>query len=143
VLAPLYAYRVLARRAPLQRALALLHAELNHAELLRDTQLAELSTELRPAIEANDAFRRLLEPIREIERRAGDRSQALSEADAGYRQQMATFDAELGQLRDAELKAKLTCDEKTALANGTESLLRRAEAKHQRIQIEIRGVLDV
>jgi hypothetical protein len=142
-LAPSYAYRVLARRTPLKRALAVHHAELSQAELLRDTQLIQLSTQLRPALEANDAFRRLLDPIRELERLARERNQALLEADAGYRQQMATFDADLGLLRDAILKAQATCDEKAGLANGTESLLRRVEAKHQRIQIEIRGVMDV
>ncbi len=143
LLAPFYAYRVLARRAPLKRAIALHHAGLTQAELLRDTQLMLLSTELRPALEANDAFQRLLEPIREVERVAGDRSNALSEADAGYREQMARFDAELSQLRGAETKAKAVSDEKTALARDTENLLRRAEAKYQRVQIEIRGVIDV
>lgn len=140
---PFYAYRVLARRAPLRRAIARHHAALIEAELLRDTALMQLSTELRPALEANHAFRRLLEPIREVERLAGARNNALSEADAGYRQQMATFDAELGQLRDSELKARAACDEKHAIADETASLLQRAEARQQRVQIEIRGVLDV
>ncbi len=143
LLAPFYAYRVLARRAPLKRAIALHHAELTQAELLRDTQLMQLSAELRPALEANDAFRRLLEPIREVERLAGDRHHALSEADAGYREQMARFDAELAQLRDTETKAKALSDETSARAGGTDNLLRRAEAKQQRVQIEIRGVMDV
>ncbi len=143
LLTPFYAYRVLARRAPLKRAIALHHAELTQAELLRDTQLMQLSSELRPVLEANDAFRRLLEPIREVERLAGDRHSALSQADAGYKEQMARFDAELLQLREAEAKAKALSDERSAVAGGTDSLLRRAEAKQQRVQIEIRGVMDV
>ncbi len=143
VLTPLYAYRVLARRAPLKRLIALHQTELVQAELLRDTQLMQLSTELRPAIEANEAFRRLLGPIGDIERQAGDRSNALSEANAGYREQTARFDADLAQLRDDETKARAISDEKSALANGTQNLLRRAEAKQQRVQIEIRGVMDL
>ena len=143
LLTPFYAYRVLARRAPLKRAIALHHAELTQAELLRDTQLMQLSSELRPVLEANDAFRRLLEPTREVERLAGDRHSALSQADAGYKEQMARFDAELLQLREAEAKAKALSDERSAVAGGTDSLLRRAEAKQQRVQIEIRGVMDV
>src|SRR6188768_1210471 len=92
LLAPLYAYRVLSRRSPLKRALAAQNAELVQAELARDTQLMQLASELRAALEANEAFRRMLEPIRQVEQVAGERSAALSQADAGYREQMALFD---------------------------------------------------
>jgi len=143
VLSPAYAYRVLARRSPIKKAMARLHAELTAAELARDAELMQLSTELRPALEANDAFRRLLEPIRDVERMAGERSAALSEADAGYREQMARFDAELAERRGAEAKAEAFYREKVELADNAKNELRRAEAKHQRVQIEIRGVLDV
>jgi hypothetical protein len=140
---PMYAYRVLSRRSPIKKATARCHAELTSAELARDLELMQLSNDLRPALEANDAFRRLLEPIREVERRAGERSAALSEADAGYREQMARFDAEIAQLREAEAQAEAFYGDRAKLADTTESELRRAEAKHQRVQIEIRGVLDV
>jgi hypothetical protein len=142
ILTPFYAYRVFARRAPLKQAIGELGTALAQAELQRDTELMQLSLALRPTLEANDAFRRLLEPIREIERLAGDRSAALSEADSGYKQQMARFDGELLQLREAEAKAQTISTEKAALKAGTENLLRRAEAKQQRVQIEIRGVMD-
>jgi hypothetical protein len=143
ILAPLYAYRVLSRHAPLKRALEAQHAELAQAELARDNQLMQLSEELRPALEANAAFRRLLEPIREVEQLAGERGAALSQADAGYREQMARFDAELLQLRESEAQAQALFTQKSQLADGSDNELRRAEAKHQRVQIEIRGVLDV
>ncbi|MES1188735.1 MAG: hypothetical protein ABUL60_33275, partial [Myxococcales bacterium] len=89
ILAPLYAYRVLSRRSALKQAIAARHAELRQAELGRDTQLMQLSNDLRPTLEANEVFRRLLEPIRQVEQLAGERSAALSQADAGYREQMA------------------------------------------------------
>lgn len=143
LLAPVYAYRVLARRGPLKRAIAQHHAELTQAELARDTQLAQLTTELRPALETHEAFKRLLEPIREVERVAGERSTALSEADAGYREQMARFDAELAQLAAAAANAQATHEQRSADADATALELRRAEAKHQRVQIEIRGVMDL
>jgi hypothetical protein len=143
ILTPLYAYRVFSRRAPLKKATTELTAALAQAELLRDTALMQLSSELRPALEANDAFRRLLEPMREIERLAGDRGAALSEADTGYKQQMVRFDGELLQLREAEAKAQAISTENAAAKDGTENLLRRAEAKQQRVQIEIRGVMDL
>lgn len=143
LLAPLYAYRVLARRSPLKRAVATHNSELCQAELARDTQLMQVANELRPALEANDAFRRLLEPIRQVEQLAGERSAALSQADAGYKEQMARFDAELLQLRQTEAQAQALLAEKAQVADGTKNELRRAEAKHQRVQIEIRGVLDV
>lgn len=140
---PAYAYRVLSRRSPLKKATALHHTQLTAAELARDLELVRLSTDLRPALEANDAFRRLLEPVRDVERIAGERSAALSNADAGYREQMARFDEQLAQLRQAEAKAATLCREKVDVAEGTQNELRRAEARHQRVQIEIRGVLDV
>ena len=143
VLSPVYAYRVLSRRSPIKKATALLHAELTQAELARDLELMQLSNELRPVLQANDAFRRLLEPIADVERMAGERSAALSEADAGYREQMARFDAEKSQLRDAAAQAEAFHGEKAKFADSTKNELRRAEAKHQRVQIEIRGVLDV
>lgn len=143
VLAPMYAYRVLSRRSPLKRAIATLNGELAHAELERDTELMQLSNQLRPALEAHESFRRLLEPIREVEQVAGERNQAFSQADAGYREQMARFDAELGQLHESEQAAQAIVDQRTRAAESSQNELRRAEAKHQRVQIEIRGVLDV
>jgi hypothetical protein len=143
VLSPMYAYRVLSRRSPIKAAIALHHAELTHAELTRDLELMQLASELRPALEAHDSFRRLLEPMRDVERTAGERSAALSEADAGYREQMARFDADIAQLRETEAKAEALYQEKTKAADSSKNELRRAEAKHQRVQIEIRGVMDV
>lgn len=143
LLAPLYAYRVLSRHTPLKRALAAHHGELSQAELARDTQLMQLASELRAALEANEAFRRLLEPIRQVEQVAGERNAALSQADAGYREQMARFDAELLGLRQTEAQAQALLAQKAQAADSTKNELRRAEAKHQRVQIEIRGVLDV
>lgn len=143
LLAPPYAYRVLSRRAPLKRALAARNSELGQAELARDTQLMQLATELRPALEANQAFQRMLEPIRQVEQVAAERMGALSRADAGYREQMARFDAELLRLREAEAQAQLLLTQTARAAAGTEEELRRAEAKHQRVLIEIRGVHEV
>jgi len=143
ILAPLYAYRVFSRRAPLRKAVGEWHAQLIQAELLRDTELMQLAAGLRPTLENNDVFRRLLEPIREIERLAGDRSAALTQADTGYKEQMARFDSELAQLRDDERAAQATSAEKALLKDAAEKELRRAEAKHQRVQIEIRGIVDL
>lgn len=141
--APLYAYRIYARRAPLKRALAEHAAALDAAEAERDTVLARLASELRPTLEASDVFRRVLEPVRELERVAGDRSAALSQADAGYREQMARFDAEIAPLESALSAARATGIERAAQADTSDNQLRRAEAKLKRVQIEIRGVLDV
>jgi len=140
---PLYAYRVLSRRGPLKRALAARNAELGEAELARDTQLMQLASELLPALEGNEVFRRLLEPVRQVEQLAGERSAALSQADAGYREQMARFEAELSLLREAHALAQQSAVEKARAAESAKDELRRLEAKQQRVQIEIRGVLDV
>lgn len=141
--APGYAYRVYARRGPLRRALTEHAAALRAGEAERDAALATLATELRPALEASEGFRRLLEPVREIERLAGDRSTALSQADAGYREQMAGFDAELVRLQGALSTAATATSAAQARADASNNELRRAEAKLKRVQIEIRGTLDV
>lgn len=143
VLAPLYAFRVFSRRKPLKAALAEQHTALTAAELERDTLLMRLAAELRPALEANESFKRALDPVREIERLAGERGAALSQADSGYREQMAKFDGELNQLREAEARAKTHSLEREASKTAAESELRRVEAKHQRVQIEMRGVMDL
>jgi chromosome segregation ATPase len=56
---------------------------------------------------------------------------------------MARFDAELGQLRSSEQAAQAIVDQRSSVVESAQSVLRRAEAKHQRVQIEIRGVLDL
>jgi chromosome segregation ATPase len=143
LLAPSYAYRVYARRRALEQAISEQHAALQQAEAERDSALAQLTTELRPLLENNDSFRRALDPVRELERLAGDRNAALSQADAGYRQQLASFDQELTRLSEAATQAQAVVTRCSGAAEATESALRRAEAKHQRVQIEIRGVMDV
>jgi hypothetical protein len=143
VLTPMYAYRVLSRRSVLQRAKREQHAALAQAEAERDGALAQLAHELRPHLEASDVFRRLLEPVREIERLAGERSAALSQADEGFREQMGKFDQELGQLGEALTRISAVVAERSKAAELTQDALARAEAKHKRVQIEIRGVMDV
>lgn len=143
VLTPLYAFRVFSRRKPLQRAVAEHHTALANAELERDQQLMQLAMQLRPVLEAHDAFKRALGPVREVERLAGERSAALSQADSGFRDQMAKFDAELAGLRESESRARAVATEREATKNACEGELRRVEAKHQRVQIEMRGVMDL
>jgi hypothetical protein len=143
LLAPLYAFRVFSRRKPLKQALAEQHAALSAAELERDTLLMRLASELRPALEAHDAFKRTLAPVREVERLASERAAALLQADSGYREQMAKFEAELSSLRQAEAAARRATLEREASQTAAENELRRAEGKHQRVQIEMRGVMDL
>jgi len=143
VLTPLYAYRVFTRQRQLRLQVSQLNQQLSRAEAERDGLLARLATSLRPVLEASDTFRRLLEPIREVERLRGDRSAALSEADAGYREQMAKFDQELARLRAVQTSAKSASAEKRGVRENAENEFRRADAKHKRAQIEMRGVLDL
>jgi chromosome segregation ATPase len=56
---------------------------------------------------------------------------------------MAKFDGELAGLREAEARARTQALEREASKTAAESELRRAEAKYQRVQIEIRGVMDL
>ena len=142
-LTPLYAYRVYARRRHLQRAVAEHHAALQRDEAERDEALAQLASELRPTLEANETFKRMLEPVRELERLAGDRNAALSQADAGYREQLAGFERELLGIGESLVEARKLLARCSDAAESTDADLRRAEGRNRRIQIEIRGVMDL
>lgn len=143
VLSPLYAYRVFSRRAPLNAAVAAHRQELVQAEAARDVALMQLADSLRDVLAQNEAFGRLLQPIGDVEKLTSDRTAALVEADQGLRAEMAKFDVELAKLREAESQSALHVGQRRKLSDDTENMLRRADAKHQRVQIEIRGVMDL
>jgi hypothetical protein len=143
VLTPLYVYRVFSRRAPLKAALAAHNQELLQAEAARDRGLMELTDSLRDVLSQNEAFSRLLQPIGDVEKLTSERTAALAEAAQGLRAEMAKFDGEIARLREAESQASLQVAERRKASDEADDLRRRADAKHKRVHIEIRGVMDI
>ncbi|HEY4107101.1 MAG TPA: hypothetical protein VGM44_24545 [Polyangiaceae bacterium] len=142
-LTPIYAYRVFARQRELRRALIALDAEYTRAELERETTLAELGRALLPELEQREQFRRLLAPLKELERTANQRGKALSSVSSELNEQAGAIDAELAQIA-ARITSELTQEREAQ--RGHEQRLEaahRAEAKLKRVQIEIRSVTQL
>ena len=134
-----YAYRVFTRQRELKQQLIPLVAESERAHTEREAALVELARALRPTIEPLSEFRRFLGPLRELEQRAAARGQALNAINAQLGAETGQIDIELAQIasritveQQLEREAQRECDER-------EANVRRADAKLQRVQIEMRA----
>ncbi|HEY2408913.1 MAG TPA: hypothetical protein VGI10_23070 [Polyangiaceae bacterium] len=141
--APLYTYRVLARKRELRQRLLRLEVARKSAESERESALVSLSEHVRPELEKTEQFRRLLEPLAAIDRLAEDRSQALASTNTEYGSALAGYDAELAKLADMLLSERSKEQVKRGAFEERDASNRRAEAKFKRVQIEIRAVNQV
>jgi hypothetical protein len=135
-----YALRVTRGRLRLKAALRELEAELSRAERRRDERLAELADTLRPSLEANDGFKRLLTPLAEIEALHGERGAALARVQTEGRIELGGFSTELDRARGAlhEFGTEAGALEGTL---ATRSHAReRLEAREKRCFIEMRAI---
>jgi len=138
-----YAYRVFTRQRELKRQLISIASECERAGLEREAALAELARALRPALESGGQFRRLLLPLLEIEQRAAARGQALSSINAQLDAQSTELAAELAQVKN-QLAAEQRLESEAQREHDTrEAQLKRADAKHKRVQIEMRAVMHL
>ena len=142
-LTPSYAFRVFTRQRELKRQLLSIAAESARAEFEREATLAELARAVRPAVEQNERFRRLLVPLNELEQVASQRGQALSSVNAQLDARTSELEAgrsHTGRQIEAEQQleqaALLVHDEREATA-------KRADAKLKRVHIEMRAVTQV
>jgi len=143
LLEPVYALRVRARQRLLAAELARIESELRAAEQRRDELLGELVLSLKPRLEADQRLSALLEPVRELERLAGERARALANVDAEYRALAQPVDARIGEsLRQLEAHRELERERQSAF-DKDEELFRRADARAKRIQIELRSLMQV
>lgn len=135
-----YALRVFNQRRRLRRELVHCEGELARAEAARDELLARLTYDKREELSARPEFRRLLEPLAEIELQGGahDKLQKVSEQEQSV--ELNRLDAEVGlllpELHDAESALKQLC----AVQAEREQSLLRLEARHKRSFIELRAL---
>jgi hypothetical protein len=137
--APAYAWRVFVGRRALQKRVFGLTRALEVAELERDRKLSTVAESLRPALESDARFARMLEPILVLERAASERQQALASANAEYAAELAKRDARLAPAREEVLQRRAAERAlESELAAASESAA-RAEARHKRALIELRN----
>ncbi|MBX3183903.1 MAG: hypothetical protein KIT72_07260 [Polyangiaceae bacterium] len=141
--APLYAARVFTRRLELRREQQRLAAQLTVAERRRDEALAEFALALRPAIEAERTSAALLAEVQRLEGSSGE----AREATRALKQE---FEQKCGVLDQADFDLQLTLGGLTEQVAGFEQAAtiareahRRATAKLQRAQIELRSLHEV
>jgi hypothetical protein len=139
---PAYAWRVARRQRALRTMLRTADDELRAAEAERDGRLAELVLELRPALEADQRFRRLLVPLAELERAANEQGQALSSVSSEYESlavgldvESTTVQHEIARRTAAEQSLSKTCAER-------EADWKRSDARLKRTNIEIRNLVE-
>ncbi len=141
--APLYAARVLTRRLELRREQRRLSAQLTVAERRRDEALAAFALALRPAIEAEQAHAALLSEVQRVEHSSGEEREAARALKEEFEQKCAVLD-------QADFDHQLTLGGLTEQVSGLEQAAalareahRRATAKLQRAQIELRSLREV
>ncbi len=139
--APMYALRVVRRRAELRRALALRKDESADAARRAEDALVAFAERARPIAES--AGGRGLDDVRAAEDLMRGRDSALAAEMDAHKGALAEVDARLAPV-EAELAAAKQEEEKIAreLA-AAEEVRRRAEAKVKRAEIEIRNATQL
>ena len=140
--APAYAYRVATRQRALRKSLVQADSELRAAEAERDLRIAEMALGLRPALEQDERFRRLFEPLTGLDRVASDQGEALSQVSSEYEAQAAELQAELEATR-TELSQRGLVEQAASQAFvDREANWKRTDAKLKRTNIEIRNLIE-
>ncbi|MFZ5895847.1 MAG: hypothetical protein ACOY0T_32620 [Myxococcota bacterium] len=135
-----YALRVAQQRRRLARELRRYENDLARAESARDERLATMAQRLRPELEANDNFRRLLAPLAEVDsalREHGDRLKTTAEE---RDVELRGLDAELSQLRqklDVDMRA---LEDLSTVLKQRDHNFQRLDARYKRGFIELRAL---
>ena len=137
--APLYAYRVLRRRPELKKTADQKKRELDRAQGAEEDALLAYAEVVRSKAEKLAAYAGAFEEVRAAEQLLGTRDAQLAAETDAHRHRQAELDAGI-----AELEAQLTqtqIEERTIAGElgEAEVLLKRADARVKRIDIEIRN----
>lgn len=130
---PWYALSVARRRRQLLAELGTIDPALSRAEAERDRLLCELALSVRPHLEKNPAFARLLMPLQQADR---SRSSEAAKAEAELDRAQATAGAEQSDLAAANARAEQAAN---ALSSA-EFAGARLQARHKRCLIELRAL---
>ena len=143
LLAPRYAWQVTVRRRSLRENLARLDRELVAAEQRRDELLAGMVNAIRPALEKEPRVAELLAAARQLGDVTGERGQALRTLNEQYQGALAEKEARRSHQQSALGEGQALQRERAAELLAADENYRRAEARHKRLQIEIRSAIDV
>ncbi len=139
---PAYAWRVLSRQRALRAELGRVEEELDAAERARDCLLGGMVEAVAPALEADERLRSVLEPVRQLDAVARERSQALASTDARYRAELAKLDAERAGFEQQADAQRQVVDQLEAEHDQRDEAFRRVEARLKRSQIELRNAQE-
>jgi hypothetical protein len=139
--APLYAYRVLRRRPELKKVADQKMREAERTRGAADDALLAFGEVVRSKAEKLGAYEGAFDAVRATEAVLGQRDAVLAQETDTHRQKQAELDAQLSEL-EAQL-TQIQIEERQVageLAEG-ETLLKRAEARAKRIEIEMRSAI--
>jgi hypothetical protein len=142
-LAPQYAWRVTVRQRALGRSVKQLNAELEQAEHERDQRLADMVIELRPKLEADARWFRLLEAVRAAEGLARERSDRLTRSNAAYGDELRKLDLRRAEVELSLAKQRTVAEERSRVLAQRDQELKRAEGQLKRVRIELRNALQL
>jgi hypothetical protein len=143
LLSPVYAWQVIVRRRALRETLARLDRELTDADQRRDELLAAMVNAIRPALENVPRVGELLATARQLDDITGERGQALRALSEQYRGVLEGIEARRSQQQSDLGERQAAQRDRAAELLAADESYRRAEARHKRLQIEIRSAIDV
>lgn len=141
--APVYAWRVFLRRRELKSSIRLAEHRLASLETQRDKALAEFADALRPEIAADQLAARLLEPLREVEGRAGERSEAFAAVEHEFEQKCGALDQRDIDLQVEQEGLRQHISKLDHEAARVRERYQRAEVAFKRLHIELRSANEV
>lgn len=134
-----YAIRVLRRQRELKRALETVRRQLKEAEGRRDERLIELGTLMKPIVLGNPDYANIASSLGSAEKLVQERSRALAQTNADFREKAAAIDAEIAAADPGLQSANAAVAAKTKAFEDVERLRQKHEARRKRVEIDVRG----
>jgi hypothetical protein len=136
--APLYAWRVLKRRAELRGALVKRREEATRTTAEADDAFVAFAERARPSVEQHPAYAAALRELRRAEEILRSRDKVLASEQDSQNARLAQVDARLGKLEEELAHAR--ADERTVAAevSAAQAALARQEAKLKKAESELR-----
>ncbi|MGE3673062.1 MAG: hypothetical protein AB7K71_25525 [Polyangiaceae bacterium] len=143
VTAPVYAWRVFLRRRELKSKIRLAEHRLVSLEAQRDHALAEFADTLRGDIERDQSASRLLQPLHEVEQRAGERSDAFAAVEHDFQEKCGALDQQDVDLQVEQEGLRQQIGALDHEASQYREQYKRAEVAFKRLHIELRSANEL
>lgn len=140
LLSPLYAVRVLARRLHLREASANAEAQLAEQTQAREALLGQLTQRVRPELDQSVGFRAALAGLHQLESELGTHANETAATQARFAGELAALAAQQSACSSEDAERRRSLERSGEQLGIAEQHLRRAEARHKRIAIELRAL---